>query len=128
MVIARDKNLKELIMERIKMYGLNCDLNDIDVSHVTSMSCLFAFINFNGDISRWDVSRVKSMNYMFAYSPFNGDISKWNMFNVKTMCGMFYNTTVFDKKLPFIYNNDNYIDLFKNIFGDTYNEYIKRIQ
>ena len=59
-VVARDRrHLKSLIEDRIKKFRSNCDLNDIDVSHVTDMSFLFHGFNlFNGDISQWDVSRI----------------------------------------------------------------------
>ena len=90
-VVAKDgKHLKELIKETIKKYGNKCDLNFIDVSHVTSMWCLFEYSEFNGDISNWDVSNVIDMSYMFSGSEFNGDISKWNVSNVRDMSHMFY--------------------------------------
>ena len=82
--------LKKLIGQRIKEQGPNCDLNDIDVSHITDMSFLFCKSNFNGDISQWDVSNVKDMSGMFAWSTFNGDISNWNTSNVFDMELMFY--------------------------------------
>lgn len=45
--------LKELIDERVLKYGINCNLNDIDVSKVEDMSSLFSGLSeFNGDISR----------------------------------------------------------------------------
>ena len=83
------KELKEIINDRIRMQGPNCDLNDIDVSLITNMSYLFYDSKFNGDISCWDVSNVTDMNSMFAYSYFDGDISKWDVSKVKNMGGMF---------------------------------------
>ena len=89
-VVARDKDhLKKLIEERITEFGLNCDLNDIDVSHVSDMSYLFEESNFNGDISQWDVSNVENMSWMFFGSKFNGDISDWNVSDLTSMDGMF---------------------------------------
>ena len=83
-VVAKDKeHLVRLIEEAIDKYGLDCDLNFIDVSNVRDMTNLFSWyctndnVDFNGDISKWNVSNVKNMNYMFFSSDFNGDISKW---------------------------------------------------
>ena len=92
-VVARDRrHLKSLIEDRIKKFRSNCDLNDIDVSHVTDMSLLFQghpFNLFNGDISQWDVSSVKNMRCMFWNCRFKGDISNWNVSNVEDMSDMF---------------------------------------
>ena len=74
-VVNSKKELKELINQRFREQGLNCDLNDIDVSRVTDMSELFMSSKFNGDISSWDVSSVRDMSFMFYNSDFNGDIS-----------------------------------------------------
>ena len=81
--------LNDIIKQKIKSEGNDCNLNDIDTSNITDMSSLFEYSDFNGDISRWNVSNVTNMNYMFRYSEFNGDISNWNVSNVKNMSGMF---------------------------------------
>lgn len=96
-IVARDKDhLIELIDARIKEEGPNCDLNDIDVSHIREMEELFSYSprkDFNGDISQWDVSNVIDMSRMFYRSRFNGDISKWDVSNVRYMPGMFANSS-----------------------------------
>ena len=46
------KELRRIILRRIRKNGYNCDLNDIDVSGVTDMTKLFKGVDFNGDISR----------------------------------------------------------------------------
>ena len=84
-VVNNKKELKELIIQRIREQGLNCNLNDIDVSKVTDMSELFMSSKFNGDISAWDVSNVKNMSYMFYNSDFNGDLSRWYTGRVRNM-------------------------------------------
>lgn len=89
-VIARDRyHLRYIIRKKIKKYGPNCNLNDIDVSRVTEMYEVFRGSKFNGDISRWNVSNVRSMAAMFVDSEFNGDISNWDVSNVEDMSHMF---------------------------------------
>ena len=93
MIVVNSKSeLKELIWKRIEEQGLNCNLNDIDVSKIDDMSFLFHEIDFNGDISKWDVSNVRDMSYMFWSSKFNGDISGWDTSSVEDMSCMFYNS------------------------------------
>ena len=76
---ANDLNIRTLVEREIKRLGINADLNLIDVSEVTDMSCLFYGLQFNGEISDWNVENVKNMNYMFAHSTFNRDLSNWNV-------------------------------------------------
>ena len=83
------KELEKIVEDRINKEGLNCDLNDIDVSLIDNMSYLFYGIKFNGDISEWNVSNVINMEFMFGYTNFNGNISKWDVSKVKYMSHMF---------------------------------------
>ena len=46
------KELKDIILQRIKEEGNGVDLNNIDVSQITDMSYLFRDTGFNGDISK----------------------------------------------------------------------------
>ena len=88
--------LYKIIIQRIEEDGLDCDLNDIDVSDITDMSGLFnannneIFKTFNGDISQWDVSNVTNMICMFfKCEQFNCDLSKWDVSKVTDMYEMF---------------------------------------
>lgn len=93
--------LKQIIRNRLKKDGPECNLNDIDVSRVTYMDDLFwGEKEFNGDISEWDVSNVTSMNNMFRFAErFNCDISKWDVSKVEGMEAMFYDAKAFDQDL-----------------------------
>ena len=88
-VVESLPQLRKLIDDRVREFGPNCDLNDLDVSHITSMNRLFYGSDFNGNISKWDVSSVKDMAEMFAYSKFKGNISRWDTSNVEDMNSMF---------------------------------------
>ena len=88
----KNKNeLRQIIKERIKNEGPECDLNDIDVSNITDMYSMFRGSKFNGDISKWDVSNVTYMYNMFCDSYFDGVISQWDVSNVMSMTDMFSN-------------------------------------
>lgn len=82
-------SLNEIIRDTIERYGNKCDLNFIDVRHITDMRNLFSKSDFNGDISKWNVSKVEDMDGMFEGSNFNGDISQWDVSNVEYMSRMF---------------------------------------
>lgn len=81
--------LQEIILEELRLHGVNANLNHIDVSSIQSMYSLFSYSDFNGDISKWDVSNVFDMSDMFRNSKFRGDISKWNVSKVRDMTQMF---------------------------------------
>jgi surface protein len=89
-IIAKDKyDLMDKVYTEIEKNGNDCDLNHIDVSHVTDFSEMFANSEFNGDISQWDVSGATDMSSMFANSKFNGDISNWDVSQVENMYMLF---------------------------------------
>lgn len=67
--VEKREHLIKLISETIEKEGPNCNLNFIDVSHVTNMSHLFWKSRFNGDISQWDVPGDANMKLMFYGSP-----------------------------------------------------------
>lgn len=97
------KNFDDLIKcikEIVKVHKNDkiIDLNDIDTSLITDMSCLFtAFNKYNFDVSEWDVSKVKDMAYMFQdCKNFNCDLSNWDVSNVEDMTGMFYGCKKFN--------------------------------
>ena len=69
--------LREIISEKTKKEGLECDLNDIDVSRIKDMSYMFYNSKFNRDISKWNVSKVKDMNNMFWKCPLEKNLPKW---------------------------------------------------
>ena len=94
------KELKDIIVKRIKAEGNEVDLNDIDVSGITDMSNLFEGTNFNGDISSWDVSNVTDMSYMFyGCKLFNQDISNWDVSGVNDMSFMFWECKEFNQDI-----------------------------
>jgi len=95
--------LQQIIIDRIKDEGPECDLNDIDTSKIKDMSNLFnaasftIFKKFNGDVSQWDVSNVTNMFGMFyECKKFNCDISRWNVSKVSDTDGMFYDCKNFN--------------------------------
>ena len=75
----------------IALYGFT---NEFDVSKMTDMSYLFQSVtNFNEDINDWDVSNVTTMEGMFYGSNFNKPLHKWNVNKVKNAKDMFYEWT-----------------------------------
>ena len=121
-IIATNDTLRNIILQEIKKYGTNADLNHIDVNNVTDMSSIFSFSKFNGDISKWDVSNVTNMRFMFSKSKFNGDISNWNISNVTDIESIFDNSKFsadISKWIPMLQKNCiNLTDLRYNFTND----------
>ena len=92
--LVRPTTRDELKYEvQIRLDRKQYNLNDIDTSKITNMSCLFAgWTDLPAiDISKWDTSRVEDMSLMFCDCKcFNSDLSKWNVSNVEMMVGTFY--------------------------------------
>lgn len=99
-VIANDKNIRQLVNEAIKEHGTDVDLNFIDTSEVKDMYALFEYSDFCGDISAWDVRNVISMSGMFyGARMFNCDISDWDVRNVVNFESMFQGADIFNKPI-----------------------------
>ena len=94
------KELKDIILQRIKEEGKEVDLNDIDVSKITDMTSLFEGTDFNGNISEWNVSNVKNMSGLFwACKSFDKDISNLDVSNVTDMSYMFSECESFNQDI-----------------------------
>ena len=97
------KVTREELKKIIRTCSVDADLNYLDVSNITNMSCLFYGSEFIGDISEWNVSNVADMEGIFRRSKFNNDISKWNVSNVTDMIYMFskskFNSSIKDWNL-----------------------------
>lgn len=99
--------LRKIIEERLED-NPNANLNDIDVSKITSFCDttrgkykdrgLFEDLDPHKiDISNWDVSNVTSMRHaFFDCHNLECDVSMWNVSNVTTMSNMFHDCWLFD--------------------------------
>ena len=110
--------LKKLLNER----GPNANLNDIDISQVTTFydkasdKGLFENLDpHNIDISNWDVSNVTNMVGTFwLCRNFNCNLNNWNVKKVRYMCNMFNYCEKFDSSLS-NWKTSNVINMF-NMF------------
>jgi hypothetical protein len=97
------EELMKVVYDEIKRLGFTCDLNHIDVSHVTNFNNVFYAMSpemtfFNGDVSEWDVSRMKSCDFMFSSCHFDGDLSQWDVSHCESFRSMFNTATHFTGK------------------------------
>ena len=118
------KTLSILIERIITKRGLECNLNDIDVSNIKKMCYedeyrfimgVFEDSHFNGDISGWDVSNVEDMRYMFrGAKKFNQPLNNWDVSSVKNMNLMFYGATSFNQDISGwnVSNVENMVGVF----------------
>jgi len=77
------------------------DLNEWDVSRITDMSSLFAYMHeFDADVNGWDTSSVTTMGSIFknAYS-FNHPLNSWDVSVVTDMSRAFEDATRFNQPL-----------------------------
>lgn len=76
------------------------NISEWDVSNVRNMASMFSNCNFNCDLSKWDVSNVFRMDSMFENSKFNSDISMWDVSNVEYYGDMFKRCNIKEKFKP----------------------------
>ena len=95
--------LRSLLEKLIEERGQDANLNDIDVSKITSFGdyikngkyrdyygVFYGLDPHNIKIDRWDVSNVENMDFTFDNCiNFNCDLSNWNVRNVNRMKYMF---------------------------------------
>jgi surface protein len=78
--------------------NFNQDIGNWDVSNVSNMIGMFFDTNFNQNIGNWNVSSVTTMGSMFRDSPFNQDIGNWDVSNV-TVMGSMFNSSSFNQDI-----------------------------
>ena len=102
--------LRSLIEKLLKERGKDADLNDIDISKVTTFGNIIKTGKYKGysglfygldphniDISKWDVRNAEDMSYMFfGCENFNCDLENWDVRNTEDMSWMFYNCKKFN--------------------------------
>ena len=83
--------LSDILKERLKE-DKNADLNDIDISKLSSLNFLFKGLDpHNIKIDQWNTSNIKHMQGVFmGCKNFDCDLSNWDVSNVEDMYGTFY--------------------------------------
>ena len=89
------------VLGQYSMTEFNSNLNNWNVSKVTSMNNMFAYCsNFDQPLDNWDVSNVEDMSFMFCGAKeFNQPLNSWNTSKVKNMRGMFQECEFFNQSL-----------------------------
>lgn len=78
-----NKNMEYLVVDDdlIRQAGRG---ERVCTSHVTDMSELFAWSDFNQDIGNWDTGNVTDMSFMFADARiFDQELIGWDVYNVE---------------------------------------------
>lgn len=111
-VTTKDE-LRSLIQTELYYHGADADLNFIDVSQITDMSCLFKGLDIgNIKIDKWDVSNVTDMYCMFFMcEKFTADLSKWDVSKIIGINEMFTMAKKMTEELKPKFNNLRYVSL-----------------
>ncbi|MDH7447529.1 BspA family leucine-rich repeat surface protein [Aquimarina sp. 2201CG14-23] len=76
------------------------EMNNWDVSTVTSMTGLFERSAFNENINDWDVSKVEDFSSMFKNNTsFNQPLNNWNTEKANDLTNMFDGATAFNQPI-----------------------------
>ncbi len=76
------------------------EINNWDVSTVTSMTGLFEGSTFNENINDWDVSKVEDFSSMFKNNTsFNQPLNNWNTEKANDLANMFDGATAFNQPI-----------------------------
>lgn len=120
---ADDKSLNKIIYDEIQKFGLEADLNHIDVSKCTTLDSTFDNmlgtdeIGFYGDVSKWKTHNIQNMSNCFKMCrKFNCDISDWETGNVKHARLMFGGCFEFNQPLN-NWNTENFVDTNKMFYA-----------
>ena len=85
--------LRDLVAERVDLATRNgktsVNLNDLDVSRLTSLDSALSGIDFPIDVSHWDVSNIESAFEAFLGCKLVGTLENWNVSKIKNMRLMF---------------------------------------
>ena len=107
--------LNGFVRKLIKERGPEADLNDIDVSMVSSLVDISWLFEFNGNISKWDVSNVSDLFLLLYKTKFNGDISNWEIHpecDIRLIFELSDYTNMFNNMFYFIGQPSGYLKYF----------------